>query len=153
MNTNTNVFFLKDRVIDRAVSVVTDSEGQQLSLAQPIGAYSRKTKAQLEETYGSELRLVTVEEAIDLIDDAWTSEPQVVSESEFFESLGCMPPLKWQSRNGAASFRMSEPYTGTIHAAYVCVGKQHFCFRDRLAKTHEELVAKVKASISNLCIN
>lgn len=148
--TTTHVFYANGRILDVAVSRVRDVDGKEFDLEVPIGRYSRKNLEELKTESSTDIVLLTVEEAIKRVEDAWVSEPIVISESEWFEALGCMPPLKRQGDEDTESFRMSESYTASIHATYVRIGQRYFCWRERLSTPHSELLATVKAAFPTL---
>lgn len=146
--TTTNVFYADGRIVDVAVSRVRDVDGKEFDLEVPIGKYSRKNIEQLKAESATDIVLLSVEEAVKRVEDAWVSQPIVITESEWYEALGCMPPLNRQGSEDTESFRMSEAYTASVHATYVRIGQRYFCWRERLSTPHSELLATVKAAFN-----
>jgi len=146
----TNVFYADGRILDVAISRVRDVDGKEFDLEVPIGRYSRKNIDELKAESATDIVLLSLEGAIKRVEDAWVSQPIIINEEEWHEALGCLPPLKRQGDEDTESFRMSEPYTASVHATYVRVGQRYFCWRERLNTTHSELLAKVRATFPNL---
>lgn len=57
---------------------------------------------------------------------SWLNKPPApITESEFFEMLGALPPLAWTKEGGLERFNMSEFTSGRITAQYGRYGGQH----------------------------
>lgn len=72
--------------------------------------------------------------------------PQEISEAEYWEAFGALPPLKCHSLGGVDSFRMSEFYSGTSTYIYAHCEGRFWRFMDDAYMPTSEIVAKVRAA-------
>lgn len=72
--------------------------------------------------------------------------PQEISEAEYWEAFGALPPLKYHSLGGVDSFRMSEFYSGTSTYIYAHCEGRFWRFMDDAYMPTSEIVAKVRAA-------
>lgn len=108
-----------------------------------VGLWTGKSLEQLQAERGP-VRVVSLEEAQRLTDEAASTMPEEIEEHEFTDALECMPPMKWRgSAQRMESFRLCEAYDGTVHYAFVRIGERHFKFRQPLSRTHDDLCRMV----------
>lgn len=114
-----------------------------------VSHYMRETVEQMSIRHPG-VYIETMENAIRLKEEVLKSAPVEITEEDFMEALECLPPLNWVGENGAASFKMMEFYSGRITGVYVRLAERYFVFNDVFSITHDEAVAKVKASLNEI---
>jgi hypothetical protein len=70
-----------------------------------------------------------------------------ITQEQFDEALGALPPNQWVRYSSAESFKSSEHLSGAITAIYVRLGSKFYTFNDYCHIKHEEIVTKVLDSI------
>lgn len=129
-----NVFFNGHTVVD-----VVNPAG--------LGGYSNKSQAELEHKYGP-LVIISLDEAVQKIEERAKSLPIEVDADEWDRSLNVLPPMKWIRAGDTESFRICEATCGMIHATYVRMGNRYFCMNRPLSETHAALVALVESTLA-----
>lgn len=92
-----------------------------------LGHWSGKSEAELREEYGASLRLMTTEQADELLFHQARQPLRRESEEAFEEALNCLPPMAWHSEPGWESFASSEYDSGRVTAIHIRTGEG--CFR------------------------
>ena len=91
--------------------------------------------------------LTTYDSAIALQASSLITAPVEITEEVFIDALECLPPMDWKGGGNAESFKMCEFTSGTITCIYVRIGKRYFSMQDSAFLSHDEIIAKVTASL------
>ena len=128
-------------ICPQVVDMATLNDKQQL-----VGLHSGETQEQLILRYPG--ILVGMSHDVQAEREAMMkSEPTEVSEDVFIEALECLPPEDWHNKQSSESFKMCEYLSGQITSIYCRIGKRYFSFTDVATLTHDEIRAKVMASM------
>lgn len=123
-------------IIDQAALVA----GEYLSF------YQRKTLEQMATQYPG-VQLVEMDDAIAQSQEAVRLPVSEITQEQFDDALGCMPPQQWHHSDGAESFKCCEHYSGNITSIYARVGVRFFHMRDHFKLPHAEIISRCNASI------
>ena len=96
--------------------------------------------------YGSTLIVLPLDEAWQRHETAFNAEPVEITESQWHDMLGVLPPVAWQRDANGESFKLSERTTGAITAIYVHLNKRYFTFSDDIRTPHAECCKRVAVS-------
>lgn len=111
------------------------------------GQMSNETGQQLQQRYSqhySAVKMMRMSDYDKLHDAALRTEPEEITEEEFFEALNVLPPMKWHCLLGVESFRMCEFYSGTITTIYARTDDgRYWKFMDDAYMPTADVVAKV----------
>lgn len=101
--------------------------------------------ARYADEFGDGLKVVGMLEAFRLQEDAARTEPEEISEAEFDDKLNILPPRGWVPGRGGgpSSFKICEPYMGSVHSIYAKLNGRYFTFRDDVRMAHDDILAKV----------
>jgi len=107
------------------------------------GLYSNKTREELEAESGT-LTVMDRDAAMAAVDQASSTGPEEITQEAFIDALECLPPRKWQgSGQGMESFRISEPFDGSVHWSFVRIGQRYFKLRPPMRIQHDDLCRMV----------
>jgi len=70
-----------------------------------------------------------------------------ISELQWFESLGELPPMRHRSIREFTFFFCSEAHTSNIHSCYCCVNGKYFSAKRRLTASYEEMIEELKGKL------
>lgn len=101
-------------------------------------------------TYGSDLVVLDLDEAHRRYENSFKSDPVEITEEQWHDMLGCLPPVAWKRDGSGESFKMSERTAGSITGIYVRIGERYFQFDDDIRLSHPECLARVVLSKANL---
>lgn len=104
--------------------------------------YSGKTFAEIKLKY-DDLEVISKDEAIARINQAFTTQPREIDEDTYMEALEVLPPLGYQQLGDTESFKSCEPLTGTITAIYCRANDRYFTFSDSMSMKHDEILVKL----------
>lgn len=124
---------------DRVIDIVATGD---------LALSSGRTKEQLEAEHGS-LRIMDAQAAIAAAEARHIQDvPHEITRAVFLDMLDIMPPLKWTGGGpGGESFRIMEPYTYSVHEAFVRYGERYFKFMRPLSDPHHKLIELVKTFV------
>lgn len=108
-----------------------------------VSIHGRETLEQMQQRYPT----AQVGEYADIVrqrEEALTTSPAPISEDEFLQALGALPPDDWTRRGGWESFKMSERYSGAITSIYVRAPYGCFSFRAPCTLGHDQIVQRVR---------
>lgn len=77
---------------------------------------------------------------------AYCTAVREISQRQFVESLGVLPPHGWHVTDMNESFKLSEMYYGRVTSIFVRVGKyapRYFTFRDHMQMSHADILARL----------
>ena len=80
-------------------------------------------------------------------DACYVTSWQPITEDQWNQWLGCLPPCRWEIVNGVELFYISEAYTSTIHTHCARVGEHYFARRCRTSTPYPVLAAEIRALI------
>lgn len=101
--------------------------------------------ARLSGQYGEGLVALEEDAAHARLEDDCRTEPEEITSREYDEMLNILQPVGWTD-GMSASFKVSEPITGSVHPIYVKIIDRFFTFQDNVRMPHHEVCAKVMAS-------
>lgn len=73
-----------------------------------------------------------------------------IDEETFMDALECLPPLDWQRKGQAESFKFSELITGNIAMIYCRLGKRFFRFYDDVALNWEGVARRLDKGVQEI---
>jgi hypothetical protein len=74
----------------------------------------------------------------------YIKEWEEVAEEDYNFSLEVLPPIKWQSIDGASLFYVSEAYASNIYAHFVKIGNRCFKALRRNTTSYPKLLTQIK---------
>lgn len=75
------------------------------------------------------------------------TEPDSITENDFWDALECLPPLDWQHTGSIGeSFKLVERTSGRMTRIYARIGTSFWSFTDVDNLPHTEIMNKVKAA-------
>lgn len=94
---------------------------------------------------GDGLVVIGLGEAFQRQEDAAKTEPLEITAEEFDDKLNIMQPRGWVPGvgDGHSSFKIGEPYIGSVHSIYAKLNGRYFTFRDNVRMPHDDILAKV----------
>lgn len=111
-----------------------------------VSFWSGQTMEQMAQQYTG-LQIGEMDDFIATRETELTSQPELITQEQFWEALECMPPNDWHNLGNTESFMCCEHLCGRITAIYVRIGENHYSFNDLCTRTHKEIINKVKASV------
>jgi hypothetical protein len=119
---------------------VQDEAGEWCSL------YGRLSIADMQREYPG-ARIATVEEFEQHQINQACTEPEEITEAEYHDARGCMPPINTAQVLGSASFMLAEMYVASVTTIYAAIQGEgrtrYFKFRDRASLTHRQILARI----------
>lgn len=113
------------------------------------GYFSQSTMDQLQQRYAArQIQMMREADYDKLHDDALRTEPEEITEKQWVDALGVLPPMKWHSLRGVESFRMSEFYSGTITTIYAKCDGRYWKFMDDAYMDTNKVTDKVLAAMA-----
>jgi len=103
--------------------------------------YGRKSHQEILADYPT-AQILTLEAAAVAIEALFVRPIAEITEEEYWEMVGVLPPVGFISRNGT-SFKMSERTAGNITGIYANVGNRYFCLADSIFTPHDEIMRRV----------
>ena len=76
---------------------------------------------------------------------AYQTEPEEITEEQWWYLLEVLPPVAWTNRSGAESFKVCERTVDDITACCVRIGGRYFSMQRPITSTHDELAELVLA--------
>lgn len=73
----------------------------------------------------------------------WTE----ITENQWFEALGELPPMRHRSIREYIFFFCSEAHTSNIHSCYCCVDGKYFSAKRRLTTSYGEMIEEIKGKL------
>jgi hypothetical protein len=78
--------------------------------------------------------------------------PAEITAEVFEEALSVLPPLDFQRNCLGTTFKCVERLSGRVTAIYAEIQGRYFSFNDLDTTTHLEIIAKIRASLSEVAI-
>jgi len=115
----------------------------ELSDGRTVTHWTRETLAQLAERYpgvvlGDEDTFIQQQER------ALGTQPEEITEAEYYAALALPNPLVWQLGDGIESFKGSEYIAGNVTTVYARRGSRFWRFRGVATLPHALIVDKIK---------
>ena len=136
-----NVTYKKGEMGIQTVTVI-DSEGVERC------AYSGLTVAEYL-AKNENCSVMTWDEVMPIIttlqDEAYINPFKEITEEQYYESLECLPPQKWETVDGVNIFRMSEYLTGNITDHIVKYNDKFYSANRRTNTPYAEIAKEIKA--------
>jgi len=79
--------------------------------------------------------------------DRWCGPWREISEEDWMEMLGCLPPGKWLKGEGRELFRMTERTSGLITGHYARIGDRYFCAQREITAEYAELFEEIEREL------
>lgn len=102
------------------------------------GQNGRERLAILAGRWGSDLELLSSDEALKRYETPFISGVVEITEERFHEMLNILPPMGWKTDRDGESFKMCEYTAGRITAIYVRIGERYATFSDHASTPHRE---------------
>lgn len=80
--------------------------------------------------------------------DGLVQAPREISEQDYEQALGVLPPCRWTSRRGVEMFHISERLTHDIVAWHTRAGDRFFAFYDRAGASLDHIADKTLAALA-----
>lgn len=78
-------------------------------------------------------------------DEAYLKPFKEITEEQYYESLECLPPQKWETVDGVNIFRMSEYLTGNITDHLVSYNGKYYSANRRTSTPYSEIAKEIKS--------
>lgn len=108
------------------------------------GLHSGQTESVLVQRY-PDLTVVASQQAIELIERAYTTQPMRITKEAWTEALECMPPKDWIQDSGWSHFKLSENLTYGVTRIFIRHGQCYYQFVDKVSMTATDIRQKVHA--------
>ncbi|MCK6422692.1 MAG: hypothetical protein L6Q73_17535 [Aquabacterium sp.] len=120
-----------------------------IAMPDGTGAHSRKTREQLLALH-PDLRTGPAELALRTIEDTYLEAPRPVTEDDFEQAYGALPPLHSRHTARAHSFMLSEMHYGRVTRIYAHLRESgtYWTLRDRIDATHEDIERRCELALA-----
>lgn len=108
-----------------------------------VEQFTGKTLDELQASYPGAV-LGTVESFNVALEEKLRSEPEPITEEQWFDALEALPPQEWRGDRSAESFKFLERQAGRVTSIYARVGVTFWRFHDICTIPHAEIIAKVE---------
>lgn len=92
----------------------------------------------LSATYGTDLILLSPQDALERSEAPFITGVEEISEDRFHEMLNILPPMGWKTDSDGESFKMCEFTAGRVTAIFIRIGARYATFSDRASTPHQE---------------
>ncbi|MBV7542012.1 hypothetical protein [Acidovorax sp. sic0104] len=109
--------------------------------------YKRQTREEMASERGADILVTDLEAFTAMKEESYKSEPQRIDQSDFFNALECLPPMRWGNHLGLETFRFSEFLSGRITTIYAREPSGAcWKFNDVATLSHEMVRDKIAAA-------
>ena len=125
----------------KAVDIAVERDGVT------IGMFSKQTFSDLAKEYPT-LQLGSYSDYEIALEARLKTVPEAISEEEFDEALGALPPLDLCHSSSGVSFKMSELLSGPFTRIYAQCDGRHWMFVDRCTLSHSQIMDRIPKKLS-----
>jgi len=93
-------------------------------------------------------KLWAFDEAYEHMNERVRTGPSEITEEQFRDALGELPPEDWCGGGDTESFKCMERLTGQMTTIYCRLGERYFWLTDTFRKPHSEIVVQCRAFIT-----
>lgn len=111
---------------------------------QNLSFSEQKTLEQLRQQVSPNLILIREEQAIALQREFHKTQPEAITEEDYWYFLEVMPPVNYTIRGNSESFKLCERICQDITVIVAKIGSHYYKFQNEINLSHEQIIEYIK---------